>query len=305
VATITASYNSSHQTTTLTLLPAAISNLAVSFIPPIGGNSATGTVTLAGPAGPHGDVVKLTSTTAEVSMPTTVTVPSGQRSVQFTVHSIPVSSNSSTTIRATFGTTSQSITVTLLPAPVSKISFNPSSILGGQTDTATITLLSTAGAYGNLIKLSSSTAEAPVPSTVLVPAGQTSVQFAINTTAVSSTSLATITTTFGIYTLSGTLTIMPASISNLTFTTNPVVGGQSTMGTVTLGSAAGAYGDVVKIHSTNGDATVPATVTVTHGQTSATFNINTVSVSSNRTVTITVTFGTSSVSKTLTITPGI
>ncbi len=304
VATITASYNSSHQTTTLTLLPAAISNLAVSFIPPIGGNSATGTVTLAGPAGSHGDVVKLTSTTSEVSMPATVTVPAGQTSVQFSLSSIPVSSNSSTTIKATFGTTSQSITITLLPAPVSKISFSPPSVLGGQTATATITLISAAGAYGNVIKLSTSTAEAPVPATVTVPAGQTSVQVPIQTTAVSSTSLATITTTFGIYTLSGTLTIMPASVSNLTFATNPVVGGQSTMATVMLGSAAGPYGDVVKISSSNGDAIVPATVTVASGQTTANFNINTVAVSSNRTVAITATFGTSSVSKTLTIAPG-
>ncbi len=230
-------------------------------------------------------------------------IASGQTSVQFTVSTIAVSSDSVATIKATFGAIYQTATVTLLPSPVSTITFNPNSIVGGQNGSCTITLTGKAGPYGNVIKLAASTAELTVPPTVTVPAGTSSYTFNVPTVPVSSNSQTTVTSTFALDSHSTTLTLRPATLITLTLPTSPVVGGQTATGSVQLSSVAGQYGNVVKIKSSNGDATVPATVTVLGGQDSAQFTIHTVAVSSNRTVTISVTFGTTTLSKSLTITP--
>jgi hypothetical protein len=207
------------------------------------------------------------------------------------------------TIKATFGTVYQTATVTLLPSPVKTISFASSSIVGGQNASCTITLTGKAGPYGNVIKLVSSTSELTVPATVTIPAGTSSYTFSVPTVAVSSSSQTTVTSTFALDSHSTTLTLRPATLTNLILPTSPVVGGQTATGAVQLSSVAGQYGNVVKIKSNNGDVTVPATVTVPGGQASANFTIHTVAVTSNRTITISITFGTTTLTKTLTLAP--
>jgi len=51
----------------------------------VGGNSATGTVTLSGPAPSGGFVVQLRSSSSRASVPSTVTVPAGATSARFTI----------------------------------------------------------------------------------------------------------------------------------------------------------------------------------------------------------------------------
>lgn len=75
-------------------------------------------------------------------------------------------------------------------------------------------------------------------------------------------------------------------------------------GTVTLGSVASVGGVVVSLESSNpAVATVPATVTVPGGGTTASFNVETATVSSPTAVTITARLGSASRNATLTITP--
>ena len=91
-----------------------------------------------------------------------------------------------------------------------------------------------------------------------------------------------------------TLALIPTSVTG---------GGVST-GTVTLGSAAPSGGAVVTLSSSNTSvATVPPTVAVAEGSTTATFTVNTSAVTSSTSVTISATYGTTQTA-TLTVTSG-
>lgn len=78
-----------------------------------------------------------------------------------------------------------------------------------------------------------------------------------------------------------------ATLSSLTLSSTSVRGGSSVTGTVRLSAGAPSGGAVVNLASSDTTvATVPSSVTVSPGATSATFTISTRSVSSDRTVTV-------------------
>lgn len=94
----------------------------------------------------------------------------------------------------------------------------------------------------------------------------------------------------------------PGTIQSLTLSPNPVNGGQSSTGTVTLISAAPAGGVVVNLSSDNpGVATVPSTLTIAEGQTTGTFQIATFVPTSDSSALITASYQTSSAPATLTV----
>ncbi len=192
---------------------------------------------------------------------------------------------------------------------LSSLSLNPTSVVGGQSSTGTVTLTAAAPSGGFVVNLSSSnSAVASVPSSVTVPAGQTSATFTVTTQAVSSTTTVTITATAGNVSRQATLTVNPApqqpQLSSLSLNPSSVVGGQSSTGTVTLTAPAPSGGFVVNLSSSNSTvASVPSSVTVPAGQTSATFTVNTQAVASATTVTITASAGGVSRQATLTVNP--
>ena len=94
------------------------------------------------------------------------------------------------------------------------------------------------------------------------------------------------------------------ALSSLTLSQTSVVGGRSVTGTVTLTSAAPAGGFAVSLSSSNPSlASVPASVTVAAGSTSASFTIATAAVNGTQSATITATGGGVSRSVTLTVVP--
>src|SRR4029077_14796855 len=66
-----------------------------------------------------------------------------------------------------------------------------------------------------------------------------------------------------------------AALTSVTASPNPVVGGNSSTGTVTLTSAAPAGGALVTLSSASNAVTVPGSVSVSQGANSATFGITT------------------------------
>lgn len=88
----------------------------------------------------------------------------------------------------------------------------------------------------------------------------------------------------------------------LTFSPNPVKGGQSTTATLTLSAPAPAGGQVVKLFASN-SASVPSSVTVPAGQTKVTFSIRTLKVSANLDVFITANINSEGLTSRLTLTP--
>jgi RHS repeat-associated protein len=92
------------------------------------------------------------------------------------------------------------------------------------------------------------------------------------------------------------------SITSLTFAPSTMTGGDTTVGTITLSSAAPAGGAVVNLSSSNpGVTSVPASVSVAAGATTATFNIVTTVPASNLTTSIGASFFDSTQSATLTV----
>jgi hypothetical protein len=115
--TISASYGSATKTASLTVNAPVLSSLRLSPASVTGGHSTTkNKVTLNGVAPAGGAVVMLTSGDASVaSPPTTVTVPEGSTSVDFTITTTAVSSSTVVPITASFGGVTKSANLTVNP----------------------------------------------------------------------------------------------------------------------------------------------------------------------------------------------
>jgi len=264
----------------------SVSSLSLDPTSVTGGNSSTGTVTLSGPAPSGGAQVALSSSNAAARVPASVTVAVGATSATFTVSTSAVAASTTVSISAIYGGVTRSASLTVTPAApppptLSSLTLNPTSLTGGNSSTGTVTLSSAAPSGGAQVALSSSnTAAARVPSSVTVAAGATSASFTISTSAVAASTTVTISAAYGGATRSVSLTVTPApppppTVSSLTLDPANVFGGQSSTGTVTLTGPAPAGGAQVFLSSNNGAASVPSSVTVPAGATSATFTVRT------------------------------
>jgi hypothetical protein len=191
------------------LLPSA-SSLALNPTSVTGGSqSATGTVTLSGPAPTAGAEVMLSSSNAAASVPSTVTVPAGSTRTTFAVNTSPVVAATTATIFASYDGVSPSASLTITPPTVSSLTLNPSTVVGGaQTSTGTVTLSGPAPAGGAQVMLSSNSAAASVPSSVTVPAGSTGATFTVNTSPVLVTTSATISASYNNTSQSASLSVL-------------------------------------------------------------------------------------------------
>lgn len=91
------------------------------------------------------------------------------------------------------------------------------------------------------------------------------------------------------------------TVTSVTLNPSTVTGGSPSTGTVTLSTSATSNISVTLTSSNTAAATVPATVTVPSGQSSAAFNVTTYSVTSATTSTITASYNGSSANATLTV----
>ncbi len=197
--TITASYAGVSETFGLTVNPppAALNSISISPATIVGGQSATGTVTLTSAAGSGGAVVALSSSnSAMAQVPASVTVPAGATSATFSMTTATVTSSTSVTLTASYASLSMTADVVVNPvaATLSSLSISPATIVGGQSATGTVTLTSAAGSGGAVVALSSSnSAMAQVPASVTVPLGATSATFSVATSIVTTPAAVTLT----------------------------------------------------------------------------------------------------------------
>ena len=192
--------------------------------------------------------------------------------------------------------------VPLLPS-ASSLALNPTSVTGGsQTSTATVTLSGPAPTAGAEVTLSSNNAAASVPPSVTVPAGSSSTTFTVNTSPVAVSTVTTIFASYDGVTPSASLSVTPPTVSSLTLNPSSVVGGVGTStGTVTLSGPAPAGGAQVMLSSDNSAASVPPSVIVPAGSTSATFTVNTSLVLVSTSATISASYNNTSQSATLAV----
>jgi thermitase len=156
---------------------------------------------------------------------------------------------------------------------VEALALAPSTVVGGTTAIATVTLTGAAPPGGTAVTVFSDAGHVTVPESVLVGAGQRVVSFPVSTEPVSVVTSATISALIGGDTQTATLHVTPPTPAALAVSPAAVEGGQESTGTVTLTGAAPASGMTVFLSSSHPAASVPPTVEVVAGATTAGFSI--------------------------------
>lgn len=183
------------------------------------------------------------------------------------------------------------------PVTASSLTFNPSTVIGGNPSTGTVFLTGPAPAGGALVGLTNSEAILiDIPTSVTVPAGASSATFPVITVPVGSDTAVNVTATYGGMGVGATITLAPASSGALvSITLNPttVQGGNPSTATVTLSSNTGPQGALVSLSSSDTSvAQVPTGgVFVLAGTSSATFTVTTTAISGSSSATISATYG--------------
>jgi hypothetical protein len=252
----------------------------------VSGTAATGRVVLDRAAPSGGTAVSVVSNRVHVAtVPSSVTVAAGDSAATFPVTGQPVASPDWAAITVTTGTDGsdyRTATLWVLPAGVTldSLTMSPTVLTSGQTSDGVVRLTGPAPVGGAVVTLwSSDPSRATVSSSVTVPEGQTTASFVATAQPVASSVAANINAEYGGVTRFVRLVISPAQeegqLSSLTIEPDLVVGGETAVGTVTLG-AAGSSSTTVALSSTNTSvATVPSSVTVPAGAASATFEVAT------------------------------
>ena len=288
---------------TVTTTAAALSAVSVSPASVLGGGTSTGTATLTVPAPTGGATVTLSSSDPAATVPPGVTVLSGSSTATFTITTLGVSTSTPVTISGTYLGVMKSATLTVTPAVLSTLALSPTTVVGGNPSTGTVTITGPAPPLGSVVPLSSSVqTAATVPANVTVPGGALSATFTVTSLGVTTSSSTVITATYGGVPKTKTLTVNPATPSTVTLNPTTVIGGATSAGTVTLNGAAPPGGSTVALTSANpAAATVPASVPVAGGATTASFTATSLAVGTNTSSLITATFNGGSKNATLTV----
>lgn len=283
---VTASLNGESASDTLFIENNEILSITLSNSTVTGGALVTGQVNIQRPAGLTGMSIPLTNSnpTAGTITPTTVTIAPGATSGSFQIQTNP-SANLETLTVATNkpgGYTNRSATLTINPLVINfTLSITPPSLTGGAGAVGTIQLAA-AAPIALTFNLSSSNPLAFFPggNTVTIPAGQTSRTFNISTGVTNATTVVNIGAELFGTTVTRQLTVFPPAIISFFVSPNVVTALNSTTGFITLDQAAPAGGLTVNLSAitNSGFVSMPSSVIVPAGATTATFPINTFQV---------------------------
>ena len=192
-ATITASAAGVTRTTSLTIGQLALSVMLRSLP---GGLPDTGVVSMPVPAPDGGALIALTSSSANATVPATVTIPAGATSQSFTIATVDAPPTQTATITATYGGSSQTATVTVVAYPnVIGVSCSSSTPSAGTTVQCTGTLGTPSSPSGWRLALATSDPSVTAPATVTVPPSSLTFQFSLATRTVSSVTAVTVSIT--------------------------------------------------------------------------------------------------------------
>jgi hypothetical protein len=249
------------------------------------------------PAG--GLTVKLSSSNAAVMVPATYSFPAPSLGGGVTGVTVKaVTKNTKVTLSATLGSRTLSASTVLLPPWNSSDTVTltpqngPGDLYGLEFDLEYyVTLSNPAPSSGETVTFSAGSPSIELQSTTdYITPGFTQGYVEINTANVTSPVHTKIVATVDGVTTSLPVTIEPG-LASFTLPAT-IVGGQSATGAVTLAGPVDTA-TTVYLQSTWGILTVPGSVTIQKGQSSATFPISTVSVSSDSQVSIVATLGSS------------
>lgn len=269
--------------------PGSLTSLAcspASLVSP-GATACTATLSQAAPAG--GASVAISPNNAAVTTPASVVVPAGSSSVSFAATTGDVSASTTVAIGASWNGSSVSTSVTLLPGPpaLASVTCGASSATAGAVVPCAVTLTKIAAPTGTAtavaslaVRLASSSAAVVVPAAVTIPPGSSSAGFNATVGRVTATSVTTITGTLKTIAKATTITVNPPpaslAVSTLNCAETDLMPGGATDCIVTLSAAAPGNGATIDLAGETGSSlsptlSVPSSVTVAAGSTSARF----------------------------------
>ena len=172
------------------------------------------------------------------------------------------------------------------------LTLNPEIVVGGNEVTGTVTLAAPAPVGGTTIALTSNNPAADLSTPLIIAEGNTSSVFTITTDSVSSNTIVDITAQESTKAISQQLIIVPVNqtnpvLSDLSLSSYTSSGGDTITGTVTININAPIGGTTINLSSDKPTiASVPPTVKIPQGKTSAVFSITIDDVDKNYLVTI-------------------
>ena len=190
------------------------------------------------------------------------------------------------------------------PLPANSLSLYPREVVGGNASVATTVTVSAAAPPGGLaVNLSTNNRAFSVPSSVIIPTGQTSVSFLGTTSAVNGSATVSITASTTSMSVNNTMILDPM-LAGVGLAQASVQGGQSDPATVYLNASAPMANASVQLTSDHpAIVIVPANVTVPAGLSAVPFTIQTTQVSASTNVNITSSYAGAISVTTLTVTP--
>ena len=250
-----------------------LTGLSCNFASLTSGGSSTCAAALneAAPAG--GATIALSSSTSALSVPGSVTVASGATSANFTATAGTFTTSQTAVVTASYGGSSQTASILLVaPTVVSLVSCSPTSLSSGGTSACSVTLSQAAGSSGIAVSLSSNNSALNVPASVTVASGATSANFTATAGTFTTSQTAVVTASYGGSSQTASiLLVAPTVVSLVSCSPTSLSSGGTSACSVTLSQAAGSGGIAVSLSSNNAALTVPASVTVAWGATSANF----------------------------------
>jgi IPT/TIG domain-containing protein len=284
---LTASFdhNVSPVTATMTVKPTAVKLSSASVTPTelVGSNTAVATVTLTGAAPEGGVYVDLWGAPNGMKRPAFVFVPEGETEASVDFETPLVAYGQGMGASVSYGGVETAVGMWVTPPPdnfVSEFTIPSPRTAGGNLVTATVTLDAPAGAGGAEILLESSNESvATVPASVTIPEGETTATFDIDTDAVVEVADVTIRATYNDVIQRVLLGVLPTGTTPaLVSMTTPfeVIGSIDMVGTVTISEPAPAGGLTITLEGSHPRyCSVPESVTIPEGETSADFSVTT------------------------------
>lgn len=212
--------------------------------------------------------------TSLMTLPTSVTIPEGQTSAQFSVPTMPVWTAERLRLEARLGVELMQVDFDLLP-PTFSVRIQPFDMLGGATAEGRIDLENPAPAGGARVSLESTNNDVlTVPSLITIPEGQRFATFPVTSRTVLEDREYTVTASYGFGEQTAKVQLRALRVDRIELDTNSVIGGARVMGRVFL-SADALDDQTVLLDSSDPAASVPSQVVIGRGKRSATFEVQT------------------------------
>ncbi len=214
---------------TVTVVPlpvmTGLSCLAGTLLTPA---STTCTLSLSSAAPAGGISIALVSNNPSLSIPANVTVAAGQITASFNATAAAVSGNQTATVTASFGGSTVNTTISLqAPVQLTGLACSPSTLALNATGACTVTL-SKAVASAVVVALSSSSAAISLPTSVTIPAGQSSATFPVTSGTISGSQAAVITASYNGTSQTATVVVSAPVLSAVSVTPSGSAGTSQT-----------------------------------------------------------------------------